>query len=172
MLQGLRAKVTPTSGLKKNLMRFHKTRNQELIKAAKIGDFERTKNLIDAGAELNAKDSEGWTALHLAAKNGHTKIVNLLLVNKAPIDAHYDGVTALHWAVENGHTAIVNLLLVNGAKVDVKYDGVTALHIAAMNGRTKIVEALIEAGANVNEKTKDSEGWTALHWAAEEPKHY
>ena len=166
MLQGLRAKVTPTSGLKKNLMRFHKTRNQELIKAARFGAIERTKNLIKAGADVNAKDNMGWTALHWAAENGHTEIVNLLLVNKAPIDANYDGVTALHWAVENGHTEIVNLLLVNRAKVDAKYDGVTALHIAAMNGRTKIVEALIEAGADVNEKIRDEV--TALHWAAED----
>ena len=165
MLKGLRAKVTPTSGLTKNLVGFDKTRNQELIKAAKIGDFERTKNLIDAGADVNVTSKYGETALHWAVENGHTAIVNLLLVNGAKVDVKYDGVTALHIAVHYGHREIVEALVNAGADVNVtnKY-GETALHWAAEDGNTEIVNLLLANGAKIH---ANCDGVTALHWATD-----
>ena len=104
MLQGLRAKVTPTSGLIKNFMRFEKTRNQKLIKAAKIGDIKRTINLIKHGAKINATNKYGETALHWAVENGHTEIVKALVKAGAKINATTDfGMTVLQLAKHYHH---------------------------------------------------------------------
>ena len=166
MLQGLRAKVTPTSGLIKNFMRFDKTRNQELIKAAKIGDIKRTINLIKHGAKINATNKYGETALHWAVENGHTEIVEALVKAGAKVDAKYGEVTALHMAVCNGRADIVNALVIAGADVNEKtIDEVTALHWATEDGNTEIVNLLLANGATIH---ANCDGATALHFAAED----
>ena len=165
MLQGLSAKVTPTSGLIKNFMRFDKTRNQELIKAAKIGDINRTINLIKHGAKINATNKYGETALHWAVENGHTEIVEALVKAGAKVDVKYDGVTALHIAAMNGRTKIVEALIKAGANVNEKTkdsEGWTALHWAAEDGNTEIVNLLLANGAKIH---ANCDGVTALHFA-------
>ena len=113
--------------------------------------------------DVNAKDSDGWTALHRAAQNGHVAIVKELL------DAsNIHGWTALQWVARNGYVGIVKELL-DEANVDVNAEdshGWTALHQAARNGHVAIVKELLDA-ANVDVNAKDSDGWTALHWAAQ-----
>ena len=52
--------------------------NNDLIKAAHDGQTEKVLDLIKAGADVNAKDNYGNTALILAAAKGHTEIVDLL----------------------------------------------------------------------------------------------
>ena len=154
MLQGLSAKVTPTSGLIKNFMRFDKTRNQELIKAAKIGDINRTINLIKHGAKINATNKNGETALYLATKYNHVKAVQLLLDNEADVNARNKyGSTALQRAVDNKHVEIVQLLLSKGADVNAKDNsGRIILNNAVFLGNVKIVKALINAGADIEAK--------------------
>ena len=53
-------------------------KDQELIDAAGNGDLAKVKELINAGADMNLKATNGWTALRCARDNGHTEIVNLL----------------------------------------------------------------------------------------------
>jgi ankyrin repeat protein len=73
--------------------------------------------LIAAGAFVNQMGSHHMTALFVAAKEGYTAIVMLLLANVAYTDADADGCTALCIAVENGHVEIVQRLIVAGASV-------------------------------------------------------
>ena len=121
------------------------------------------------GANVDAVDRWGKTALTIAAWNGHTDIVNALArTHGANVDAVDEyGLTALMLAAEHGHTANVNALAgTHGANVDaVNRGGGTALMIAAQCGHTDIVNALAGThGANVD--AVDRDGGTALMRAA------
>src|SRR5947207_1508883 len=79
--------------------------------------------LIEKEAYVSAKSSDGLTALHKAAKNGHEGIVRLLVEKWACINAKSsDGLTALQIAVANGYERIVQLLIEKGADVDTRSD--------------------------------------------------
>ncbi len=123
--------------------------------------------LIEAGADVNAKDKYGWTPLHRAARHGHIEVVKLLLEAGADVNAKGEfGETPLYRAAWRGRTEVVKLLLAVGAEVNDKDDehGTTPLHCAAWRGRTEAVEVLITAGAEVN--AKDNAGATPLPLAA------
>ncbi len=60
--------------------------------------------LLDKGANIEAKDTDGWTPLMSAAVNGHEAVVQLLLGKGANIEAKdEDGWTPLLLAAEKGH---------------------------------------------------------------------
>ncbi len=144
--------------------------NSELAEAAKKGEEEEVKTLLEAGADVNAKNNAGGTALMQAAGSRRdNSTVRVLLDAGADVDAKAnDGVSALMVAT-NGHTDSVRALLDAGADVNAKANhGLTALMGAAANGRTDSVRALLDAGADVNAKSDD--GVTAL-MAAERNDH-
>jgi len=116
----------------------------ELIIASRDGDIDRVAMLLEKGADVNAKDNEGWTALIWASANERTEIVRELLKNGADVNAKsYIGISALHQASLNGHTEIVKILLDKGAEVNARTnDGSTALIWASERGHTDIVELL------------------------------
>jgi ankyrin repeat protein len=67
--------------------------------------------LLDRNADIQAKNNTDYTALHLAAENGHEATVRLLLDRKADINAKLDDSrTALQLAIEKGHEATIQLL--------------------------------------------------------------
>lgn len=138
-----------------------------LIDAAKKGDTADVKTLLNKGADANAKDKGGWTALMEASQNGHTEIVNALLNKGADVNAKFNNSwTALMFASEKGHTEIVKALIAKGADVNAKLnDGYTALMFASAEGHTEIVKTLLNKGADVN--VKDKGGRTALMRASE-----
>jgi ankyrin repeat protein len=72
------------------------------------------KLLLEAKADVNVKTVRyGWTALYIAAKNGHEAVVKLLLEAKADVNVQAsDRRTALYTAARNGHKAVVELLQV------------------------------------------------------------
>ena len=136
--------------------------NGQLIKAAEHGDTKRVRELLDSGAEINAKDINGENALMKASAAGWAETVKLLLDAGADIDIQDKfGRTALMPAAANGRADTVKLLLDAGADIDrpSKY-GWTALMMAAACGHTGVMELLIQAG-------KDSDGQSVLHWACE-----
>jgi ankyrin repeat protein len=53
--------------------------NEELLKAAADGDTAKVKELLEKGAGANARDKDGLTPLHYAAKHGHVDDVKLLI---------------------------------------------------------------------------------------------
>ena len=141
-----------------------------LRRVIESGHVEALRQLIaECGANVEAVDSQGFTALHWAALGGHVDIVRMLVkeskVNVEAADS--DSLTALHRAVILGYTEIVKTLVnecrANVEAVDSK--GVTALHRAVILGHAEIAKTLVnECRANV--EAVDSKGVTALHCAA------
>ena len=123
--------------------------------------------LLDAGANVNAKDNHGKPALIWASIRGDTETVTMLLEKGADVNAkdkvNHD--TALIEASSKGYTEIVSMLLENGADVNAKTKyGMTALNLASQSGPTELVVKLLDAGADVNAKTRW--GMTALDGAS------
>jgi ankyrin repeat protein len=126
------------------------------------------RRMINAGADVNAKDKYGWTPLSCASRNGHLDVVIALMGAGADLNAKTnDGWTLLHFASYSGHMDIVTALINIGAELNAKdVDGDTPLHLASYNGHTDVAIALINAGADVNAKTND--GYKPLHIASKE----
>merc|ERR1712125_264808 len=77
--------------------------------------------LCDLGAATNTKDEQGWTALHLAARQNNVKASRALLAHgRAHVDARdSQGRTPLYLAVELGYQMVARILLHFGAKTSV-----------------------------------------------------
>ncbi len=97
--------------------------------AAWDGDLAGVLAELDKGADVNAKDEQGYTPLHNAAWEGHKEIVELLIAKGADVNAKDEyGYTPLHDAVDEGHKEVVGLLIAEGADVNAKgEDGETPL---------------------------------------------
>ena len=106
------------------------------------------------------------SSLHIAAANGETSLVNVLLDRGANIKAMTDERwAALHRAANGGHVEVVKVLLDRGAAIDAMTDEKwTALHQAANGGHVEVVKVLLDRGAAIDAMTDCK--WTALHQAA------
>ncbi|KAA8902305.1 hypothetical protein TRICI_005907 [Trichomonascus ciferrii] len=89
-----------------------------LQKLCDRGDYDKAKELLEMGVDVNDRDYAGNTAIHDAALKGHTKIVELLLDHNAIIDIRSgigDLDTPLIDAASRGRINVVKLLLDRGA---------------------------------------------------------
>jgi len=116
------------------------------------------ESLLANGANIEAVNPMGDTALHLAAGLGHEKVVEWLLSKGAKIEAvNKKGQTALHLAAVLDHANVVDLLLRNGANIHaVDKKGQTALDLAAQADHEKVLEALVEAFKKYDSNTIQS----------------
>ncbi|KAG1057190.1 hypothetical protein G6F43_000969 [Rhizopus delemar] len=82
--------------------------------------IEKTKLLLEQGANVNAKDNKEWTPLHFACSNGHLNIAKVLIEQGAVVNilGSEDMDTPLHQASKQGHEDIVRYLI-NSSDVDV-----------------------------------------------------
>jgi cytohesin len=133
-------------------------------KAAEEGNIEADKQHLADGADVNAKNRSGATAMHStplceAAGGGHKEVAELLIERGADVNAKNNlGGTPLHNAANGGHKEIVELLITNGTNVNARTPRMvgwhTPLHRAAPMGHKEIIELLIAKGADVNAKDK------------------
>jgi hypothetical protein len=131
--------------------------DEDLRKASGLGDLSEVNRLLAKGADVNAKDRIGSTALMCASQFGHHKVVEALLAKGADVNAKEKGYgqTALMLASMRRHPEVVQALLAKGADVNAKDKfGLTALDWAYISlpcgglpPKPEIQEMLIKAGA-------------------------
>ena len=138
--------------------------------AAMRGDVETVRSLVKEGADVNAAQGDGMTALHWAALNGNARLVELLIYAGGNVGAltRLGAYTPLHLASEEGHAVVVEALLAAGADPNAvtSTGAVTPLHFAAGFGGVEAISALVAAGANVN-AGETQWGHTPLMFAAQ-----
>lgn len=153
---------------------------RQLFKAAEKGDLGKVKELVDAGAEVNAvhsghgldtwlyeaglpsgvgrgsidyADPDGNTVLMRAALRGHMDVASFLISKGANVNiTTNNGVTALLLATCEDHTSLVKLLLDAGADPNVQDDGFYGhvLRAAACKGNPATVKLLVDAHADLD----------------------
>ena len=118
--------------------------------------------------DVNAANDRGKTALHFAAGNNQSEIVQLLLQHGASPQARSDGGwVPLHNAADKGHVEVLSLLLQWSVDVNATTSsGTTALHWAARNGHIDAVELLLNQ-EGIKRNGKDSLDKTPMLGAAE-----
>lgn len=121
--------------------------------AAQAGSVEQVRALLQQGADVNAAQSDGLTALHWAAMNNNSEIVGLLLYAGATVRplTRVGGYTPLHLAARQGHAEVTGALIEAGANANEwTTTGVTAMHFAALANSAATIRALAAAGGDLN----------------------
>jgi ankyrin repeat protein len=150
------------------------------------------RKLLEKGADVNARSTDGATPLHVAAAKDNPKIVRLLLHAGAEVNNRYSkrfslsrlpnykhlrsllneihipkyDISPLQIATANGNLAIITLLIDSGADINSTpaYGHIALpLHLAAAQGSVAAVKLLLERGAWIN---RPEIYWTPLHVAA------
>jgi len=140
----------------------------DIANAAQAKDAAAVRKLLKDGADVNAAQGDGMTALHWAALNGDAELASMLLYAGANVGAktRIGGYTPLHLAAQVGAANVIAPLIASGAPVAAATStGATALMQAAHSGSTEAVRILIENGSDVNAK-ETANGQTALMFAA------
>jgi ankyrin repeat protein len=148
--------------------------NEEALLAAVYnGDEPKVRELIKAGTNVDCRNADKWSPLHVTAYLGHVsrcsgdmKLANvamslakLLLDSNANVDA-LDKIkwTPLHQAARYGHDTMTKLLLDSKANVNALDNASrTPLHAAAYNGKRAIVARLLEYKAEINARDKNGD---------------
>jgi RNA polymerase sigma factor (sigma-70 family) len=171
------------------------TRVIEILKAARSGDAEKVKQLLEEDPRLSAaRDPLGNTALILAVNSGHHEIAELLLSSGVEPDIYEaasigktemvatrlqadpslieayssEGFTALGLAAHFGHVETLKFLIDRGGNINAisKHPmNVSPLHAALFGRRLEAAQMLIEAGADVTPK-RGGKGWPRCGWTA------
>jgi uncharacterized protein len=143
------------------------TRNS-VTAAARAGDREAVRALLKQGADVNAAEGDGTTALHWAARAGDADLVQMLVYAGGNVKAstRLGAYTPLMMAARAGHSAAVAALVAGGSDVKAtSTTGTTPLMFAAQSGDPRTVTMLVEGGADVNAR-ETAMGQTPLMFAA------
>jgi ankyrin repeat protein len=134
----------------------------DLAEAAKFGNTDLVKDILDEGVDVNIKTKYGSGALADATCNGQVEAVRLLLERGADVNqTSSSGWTALMCAIALGREVILDMLLSHWPDVNARTEeGLTALMLAVRKNSTGIVRELLARGADPF--VEDVYGRTAL----------
>ena len=137
-----------------------------LIEAAKRGDWEVVRVLLEQGADVSVTAPDGATALHWASYWDDVEAAELLIRASADVSAANDlGATPLWIAALNGSADMVRSLLEAGGEPNAALlSGESPVMTASRTGNPQVVERLLAAGADPN--ASGVRGQTALMWAS------
>jgi ankyrin repeat protein len=136
--------------------------------AAMQGGRDAVRTLLKQGADVNAAQGDGMTALHWAARHGDAELARTLVYAGANLKAttRLGGLTPLIMASQIGDSAVIEVLLKAGADAKTaSTNGTTPLMFAAASGRVEAVKLLLTHGAEIDAK-ESLRGETALMFAA------
>ena len=143
--------------------------NSALHKAATVGSKRIIKLCLRNGHDINARNNDGETALHIiagASYLGQEVLADYLITKGAKVGLqNNNGETPLLVAAQLGHDECVDIFIdCNADLAAVDFNGYAALHMAVAYNRVETVKILLQKGADAN--AKDNEGITSLHDAA------
>jgi predicted LPLAT superfamily acyltransferase len=123
---------------------------------AALGNIEIMQALIAAGANLNAVNRDGNSALMLATDSNLTESAKVLVNAGADVNLrNHKRYTPLINAVTRGNQEVVKLLLAHKAEINAETaEGRTALMVAYENGSFEMVQLLMDASANEKIRSK------------------
>uniref|UniRef100_A0A8C9X0H3 Ankyrin repeat domain 52 n=1 Tax=Sander lucioperca TaxID=283035 RepID=A0A8C9X0H3_SANLU len=154
-------------------LKEHKRKWTALHAAAAEGQMDCLLLLVNGEQSadiIDSPDTQGQTALMLAALGRHTDCVHILLEKGAKADAaDKKGFTALHRAAMLGSEDCVSALLEHGASALCRdSQGRTPLHLVASRGHTELLRTLLKAAMKADplDSILDYRGYTPAHWAA------
>ena len=127
-----------------------------LVDAARAGNLEAAKQHLVAGADVDFRNQQGFTPLHVAAQEGHNKVAELLIAKGANVNTsgRLIGTTPLDSAALLGHKEMVELLIDSGADINPQIiTGETPLQRAEQRGHSAIAEILRKHGGKAGEVT-------------------
>jgi hypothetical protein len=121
----------------------------QLLSTVRKGAVSDAAGLLAAGADPNASDRYGLTALMWAARKGHAELIAILLARGADLErTDRTGRTALYHAVGLKRAGALQELVTSGCKLDVTdMHGWTALRLANSMGEYALSRILVDAGA-------------------------
>ena len=124
-----------------------------VAEAAQQGDEVMVRAALEQGADVNAAQGDGMTALHWAGLRDDADVARMLLAAGADVNAttRLNGHTPLLLAAEEGRAVVLTPLLQAGADVNARTaNGTSALMFAAGAGNLEAVNTLLTHGAEVN----------------------
>lgn len=157
------------SGNSRHLTQYDMGEEPALLTAVKNRSKKDCIRLLDSGANVNASDNTGQTALMIATSQGDLGLSKILIDYGASVNmSSISGLTALHYAAFENQTELLKMLLDNGAYIDAtmqysstdgnnsdkpivwEYKGATPLFVAVESGNTNVISILLQRGANQN----------------------
>lgn len=141
--------------------------DERLLAAVEHGEVEKVASLLaKKGASAVKLDSEGKSALHVAAARGQTDCLAVILAHGADLSiTDAAGFNPLHLAAKNNHIECCKKLIQSKCPIDATdSSGKAALHHAAASGNIQTIQLLCELKSPIN--LKDADGLTPLLLAA------
>lgn len=136
-----------------------------LRSAVKCANCYITSMLIEAGADLNKRDSNQRSVMSLAVQSGNSDMLDILIDSGYAVDNSVDRL--LHDAAAINRVDLMEILCLGYLDIDVNLvdlHGRTALHVAAIYGHVEVIQFLVSVGGNPD--IADQHGWTPLHCAS------